>query len=163
MRLEARIEELPRKTFVGKSLRMSLANNRTHQLWRSFMLDRDVVKSTVSTDLYSIQVYDKLLYFENFNPNTEFTKWAAIEVENHDLIPNDFLPFTIESGLYAVFVHKGAVSEFPKTFQFIFNTWLPKSHYKLDNRPHFELLGEKYKNNSPSSEEEVWIPIREKA
>jgi len=27
---------------------------------------------------------------------------------------------------------------------------------------HFELLGEKYKNNHPDSEEEVWIPIKEK-
>jgi len=143
-------------------MRMALANNKTHQLWRSFMLERTVIKNAEGTDLYSIQVYDELLYFKNFNTNTEFTKWAAIEVENHDILPNDFSPFTIESGLYAVFLHKGTVSEFPKTFQFIFNTWLPKSKYKLDNRPHFELLGKKYKNNSPDSEEEVWIPIKNK-
>jgi len=126
------------------------------------MLDKIAIKNTLGTDLYSIQVYNNLHYFENFNPSTEFTKWAAIEVKNHVNIPSDFLPFTIESGLYAVFLHKGTVSEFPKTFQFIFNTWLPNSKYELDNRPHFELLGEKYKNNSSSSEEEVWIPIRKK-
>jgi AraC family transcriptional regulator len=34
------------------------------------------------------------------------------------------------------------------------------SKYLLDNRPHFETLGEKYKNEDPSSEEEVWIPIK---
>ena len=161
--MEARIEELPQKTLIGKSLRMSLAANKTHQLWRSFMLDKSTIKNAIGTDLYSIQVYDELHYFENFNPNTEFTKWATIEVENQDTIPNDFVPFTIESGLYAVFLHKGAVSEFPKTFHFIFNTWLPKSEYVLDQRPHFELLGKKYKNNSPDSEEEAWIPIRKKA
>jgi predicted transcriptional regulator YdeE len=33
---------------------------------------------------------------------------------------------------------------------------------KIDNRPHFEVLGDKYKNNDPSSEEEIWIPIRKK-
>jgi AraC family transcriptional regulator len=43
---------------------------------------------------------------------------------------------------------------------YIFNTWLPKSGYQLDRRPHFEILGEKYKNNNPDSEEEIWIPIQ---
>jgi AraC family transcriptional regulator len=32
----------------------------------------------------------------------------------------------------------------------------------LDNRPHFEILGEKYKQGSPDSEEEIWIPVKEK-
>jgi AraC family transcriptional regulator len=39
---------------------------------------------------------------------------------------------------------------------------LPNSAYELDDREHFELLGEKYKNNDPNSEEEIWIPIRPK-
>lgn len=160
--MEARIEQLPKKILIGKSMRTSLAENKTHQLWRSFMLDKWAIKNAVGTDLYSIQVYDELLYFKNFNPNTEFTKWAAIEVENQNNTPGGFASFTIDSGLYAVFLHKGTVNEFPKTFQFIFNTWLPQSEYELDNRPHFELLGKNYKNNNPNSEEEVWIPIKKK-
>jgi len=32
----------------------------------------------------------------------------------------------------------------------------------LDDRPHFEVLGDKYKNADPDSEEEIWIPIRTK-
>jgi len=47
-------------------------------------------------------------------------------------------------------------------FQKIYTVWLPASDYVLDNRPHFEVLGDKYKNNDPSSEEEVWIPIKPK-
>jgi AraC family transcriptional regulator len=35
---------------------------------------------------------------------------------------------------------------------------LPGSEYFLDNRPHFEVLGDKYKNNDPTSEEEIWKP-----
>jgi AraC family transcriptional regulator len=41
-------------------------------------------------------------------------------------------------------------------------TWLPSSDYVLDNRPHFEILGEKYKINDPESEEKIWIPVRKK-
>jgi AraC family transcriptional regulator len=43
-----------------------------------------------------------------------------------------------------------------------FNNGLPDSQYLLDKRPHFEILGKKYKHNHPNSQEEVWIPIKEK-
>jgi AraC family transcriptional regulator len=67
--------------------------------------------------------------------------------------------FTLKGGLYAVFDYKGP-SDDKSIFQYIYSTWVPKSKYKLDNRPHFEVLGEKYKNNDPESEEEIWIPIQ---
>jgi len=38
---------------------------------------------------------------------------------------------------------------------------VPSSDYELDNRPQFEILGQKYKNNDPSSEEEIWIPVKQ--
>ena len=160
--MKSRIETLPEKLLVGKSIRMSLVNNRTSDLWKDFMTDKSNIENKVGTDLYSIQVYDNLMYFEKFNPKIEFTKWAATEVKNHKNIPYGFSEFIIKPGLYAVFLHKGLPSAFPQTMQFIFGEWLPNSNYVLDDRPHFELLGAKYSNNDPSSEEEVWIPIRKK-
>lgn len=161
--MESRIEELPEMTLIGKSMRMSLTNNRTFELWNSFMTSKGAIENGVGTNLYSIQVYDDLHYFEKFDPITEFTKWAAIEVENHSNIPNGFLSYTLKKGTYAVFVHKGTPADFPKTFQYILGKWLPQSGFELDNRPHFELLGDKYKNNDPNSKEEVWVPIRKKS
>lgn len=161
--VESRIELLPEKILIGKSMRMSLAQNRTPVLWRGFMMEKGEIKNQIGSNLYSIQVYDGLQYFETFSPTTEFTKWAATEVRKIDNIPNGFSYITLKSGLYAVFVHKGTSADFPRTFQYIFAQWLPKSGYELDDRPHFELLGERYRNNDPSSEEEVWIPIRKKA
>lgn len=160
--MEARIEVLPEKTLIGKYMRMSLANNRTPDLWRSFMMEKGQINGQIGTDLYSIQVYDGLQYFETFSPTTEFTKWATTEVGGIDNIPNGFGSFVLKSGLYAVFIHKGTSADFPQTFRYIFTKWLPKSGYELDDRPHFEVLGTNYKNNDPSSEEEVWIPIRKK-
>ncbi|QCX01780.1 GyrI-like domain-containing protein [Aggregatimonas sangjinii] len=156
-----RIEKLPEKLMVGKSVRMSLIENKTAEVWLYFMRNRSRLNNTVGSDLYSIQVYDQLNYFEHFNPHTKFLKWAAIEVESIGNIPDDFKAFTLDPGLYAVFLHKGLASEFQKTVQYIFGQWLPQSSYELDDRPHFELLGGKYKNNDPNSEEEVWIPIRD--
>ncbi|RYE38364.1 MAG: GyrI-like domain-containing protein, partial [Sphingobacteriales bacterium] len=42
----------------------------------------------------------------------------------------------------------------------IFTEWLPNSAYELDDRPHFELLGSKYKNDDAESEEEIFVPVR---
>jgi AraC family transcriptional regulator len=99
---------------------------------------------------------------EKFNPYALFEKWAAIEVPDFEIIPVEMETFVLTGGLYAVFVHKGAASTGPETFRYIFGTWLPNSGYSLGNRPHFEILGDKYKNEDPDSEEEVWIPIKRK-
>jgi AraC family transcriptional regulator len=32
----------------------------------------------------------------------------------------------------------------------------------VDLRPHFALMGAKYKMNDSTSEEEIWIPIKKK-
>ena len=109
-----------------------------------------------------MQVYDQDFDIRSFTPQTLFTKWAAVEVENIGSIPNGMEAYELKGGLYAVFLHKGTPAEFPATMQYIFQQWLPKSEYFLDQREHFELLGEKYKNNHPDSEEEVWIPIKRK-
>ncbi|RKR12250.1 AraC family transcriptional regulator [Maribacter vaceletii] len=157
-----RIEIIKDKKLIGKQLKMSLVDNKTPILWKSFMQQRKEITNTVNIDLYSIQVYNASLDFKDFNPQTEFTKWAAAEVTDYNTIPNEMDSFILPGGMYAVFIHKGDTSGFAKTMQYIFGVWLPQSEYLLDQRPHFEKLGEKYKNNSDESEEEVWIPIKNK-
>jgi AraC family transcriptional regulator len=76
------------------------------------------------------------------------------------MVPDGMETLTAPGGLYAVFLYQGPANAAPETYQYIFGTWLPTSDYALDNRPHFAVMGEKYKNNDPSSEEELWIPIK---
>jgi AraC family transcriptional regulator len=140
-------------------MRMSLIQNTTPQLWKSFMQQRNSIKNAVGSDLYSLQVYDEI-YFDNFNPQTEFTKYALTEVTDFETIPNEMEAFTLESGLYAVFLYQGLPQDFSEVFQYIFHQWLPNSKYELDNRPHFEVLGDKYNPTSENSQEEVWIPVK---
>jgi AraC family transcriptional regulator len=161
--MEPRIESLPEKKLIGKRLTMTLTHNRTAELWQSFMPHRKDIQNSLSTDLFCMQVFDSSLDFKDFNPDTVFEKWAAKEVSDFTDIPEGMETHTLTGGLYAVFIHLGPASMGPRTFQYIFETWLPNSEYELDKREHFELLGEKYKNNQPDSEEEVWIPIQKKA
>jgi AraC family transcriptional regulator len=157
--MQPRIEVLKEKKLVGKRIKMSMANNQTSGLWRDFMPRRKAIGNSVGSDLYSVGVYSPL-YFQNFDPRTEFEKWAATEVMDSGLVPDGLETIILPGGLYAVFVHKGPASAAPETYQYIFETWLPGSEFLLDNRPHFEIMGDNYKNEDPDSEEEVWIPLK---
>jgi AraC family transcriptional regulator len=159
--LKPRIELLPEKKFIGKRLQMSFTENKTFELWRSFMPKKKQIQNILGMELYSIEIYPHG-YFDNFDPKTGFEKWAAVEVADVSLKPDAMETLTIPSGTYAVFVYKGLAGKAPETYQYIFGTWLPDSEFFLDNRPHFALMGEKYKNDSPDSEEEFWIPVKEK-
>jgi AraC family transcriptional regulator len=156
------IRILSPKKLIGLRMRMSLDENKTFELWRGFMSRRKEIQNNLSTDLFSMQVYDSSYDFSNFNPAASFEKWAAAEVQDFKDLPEGMEDFNLEGGLYAVFLHKGGPSTGPKIFQYIFGTWLPDSGFLLDHRPHFELLGEKYKNGDPNSEEEIWIPVKKR-
>ena len=156
------IQHIPPKKLIGMHLTMSLVNNKTGELWRSFMIKRKEIKNAIGTDLYSLQVYNEG-YFINFNPAVEFEKWALAEVSDfEDVPPGGMGTFELAGGLYAVFQYKGNPADGAEAFKYIFQEWLPQSDYELDNRPHFEVLGENYKNGSNDSEEEIWTPVKQK-
>lgn len=156
---EPAIRRLPETKLIGRKLTMSLANNRTFELWSGFMPRRKEIQNTVDNNLFSMQVYDPSYDFVNFRLEANFEKWAAVEVSSFEIIPHGMESFVLPEGLYAVFIHRGAATGSEKTFRHIFHEWLPDSTFKLDNRPHFEILGEKYIRDHPDSEEEVWIPV----
>jgi AraC family transcriptional regulator len=158
--MEPRIETTNEKKLVGNRLKMSLTDNKTGELWRSFMPRRKEITNNLSNDLISMACYTPT-HFTDFKPTNEFEKWAAIEVTDVESVPVDMETFTVKAGLYAVFDYKGSSTD-NSIFQYIFGVWLPKSDYLLDDRPHFEVLGAKYKNADPDSEEEIWIPVRKK-
>lgn len=160
--MEPRIEILRETLLIGKKLMMSFTDNRTGELWRSFSPRREEIKNPVSSDLYSVERYPNTGFFEEFDPTKVFEKWAAIAVNDFDLVPDDMETLTIPAGTYAVFSYKGKPSEAQETFQYIYGNWLPLSEYAMDDRPYFALMGEKYKGEDPESEEEFWIPIRKK-
>lgn len=157
--MEPTVQTIAEKKLIGKRVKMSLANNKTGELWRSFMPRRREIQNMVTSDLFSLQNYSQPVDLNN--PDQEFEKWAAVEVANSQALPDDMEIFVIPAGLYAVFHYKGSSMD-TSIFRFIFGEWLPASNYVLDARPHFEILGDKYKNNDPSSEEDIWIPIKPK-
>ena len=157
--LEPSIKFLQEKKLVGMTTTMSLRKNQTASLWRAFMGNRQKIQNGVGTLLYSIQIFEPD-YFVEINPDNEFVKWAALEVTDYNSTPEGFQTLTIPAGWYAVFAYHAKTAEASEFFRYIFQDWLLKSEYDLDTRPHFEILGDKYRRHHPNSEEEVWIPIR---
>lgn len=151
------IKTFPTTKFIGKNLSFTYADYRAFELWSSFMPKRKEIQNAIGSELYNIQINPEDF---DFQPNTPFVKWAAVAVTSFDFIPDDMESLEIEEGLYAVFTYKGNQSNVAAFFNSIYTEWLPSSGYQLDSRPQFEILGEKYKNNSPESEEEIWIPIK---
>lgn len=160
MDIEPKIEMIKEKKLIGNQQTLSFAQYNVIPLWKSFAPRRKEIENTVSNDLISMSVY-KVGYFSKFDPTAHFEKWATAEVLNFDKVPNGMETFILPSGLYAIFHYKGLNTDL-RIFDYILKTWLPNSKYQLDDRPHFELLGAKYKNNDPDSEEDIFVPIKPK-
>jgi AraC family transcriptional regulator len=160
MLLPPKLELFPEINLIGNRITMSLQNNKTADLWKNFMPLLKEIPDLKKKELYSVQNYPAG-YFENFNPAAAFEKWAAVEIENAAPVPNKLEGLSISAGLYAIFHYRGSSTD-SSIFQYIFTEWLPSSGYVLDSRPHFEILGEKYRNADPGSEEDIYIPVKSK-
>ena len=119
------------------------------------------VKNRANADHISMQIYNSNIQ-NRFAPTTEFEKWAVVEVSKIGDIPDGMETYRLNGGEYAVFIHNGPAMTFPKTMQYIFESWFPKSNYEFDDREYFEVLAEGYNPMDPEASEEVWIPIKPK-
>lgn len=158
--LQAELRTLTPTLLMGHCLPMTLAQNRTAELWSGFMPQRHTIAPTLGPELYSVQVYDTLPQPGPGMLTQPFVKWATLAVPAEAPLPEGMQQLQLPGGLYAVFQYRGLPSQAGPFFQAIFTQWLPASGYALDHRPHFERLDHRYSNNDPASEEEVWIPIK---
>jgi AraC family transcriptional regulator len=102
--IEPKIAAIAEKKLIGQKLSMSLIENRTGELWRSFMPRRKEIQNNLNADLISLQIYPSSY---KFDPNREFEKWAAVEVKDFSEIPEGMETLVLKEGLYAVFLLQG--------------------------------------------------------
>lgn len=74
-------------------------------------------------------------------------------------IPEDFVVRHVPEHTYAVFPHKGDLPSLGKTYEYIYETWLPQSGYKLAAKLDFEYYNEDFKDFAPDSVFYIHIPI----
>lgn len=159
---EPKIVEIEARKLVGMRIKTSLAEDRTFELWRSFKPKVKTIANILNSDFYSVLKYGKDTRMAEFTPETLFDKWAAVEVEHFNALHDGLENLVISAGRYAVFNYKGTVAAFYPVAKYIYLSWIPDSGYDLDDREHFTVMGEKYLPNDPLSEEEIWIPVRDR-
>ena len=140
---------------LGASAPMDLHSFNPGPLWGQLMPRLHTITNRTSEDLISLRTYAGIPKFGP-NENPQFTYWAGVETsDSHPELSHLEIP----AGTYAVFQYKGRSSD-SSIWIHIYSRWLPSSPWQLDERPHFERLGTKYKNDDPESEEEIWIPVK---
>ena len=147
---------IPEKKVVG--MRSTMHHSEYENivaLWRRFMPQKQKLKTTISEELIAMQIFSLQ---KDGQPKEEFQIWACTEVSNFNEIPDRMESFTLPKGEYAVFLQKGLDAS--GLYEQIMTEWLPTSGYEIDDRPHFQVMGEKYNNGSPDSEEDFYVPIR---
>jgi len=158
--MDPRIETRARTVLVGMFRPVATDGEGTPELWRRFMPRRGEVAAR-GPELIAMRVFHRTRD-EPLTHATPFDEWAAVEVSADAGVPAGMERYTVPSGTYAVFIHRGLPSAFPQTARFIFETWLPRSGYVLDDRPHLAVMGPSYHRDDPEAEEEIWVPVRER-
>lgn len=87
---------------------------------------------------------------------------ASVEVSNTDNIPEGMMSAEVLEAYYAVFAHKGLISNFMDTIRFVFGEWLPNSEYQMTDAPGLEIYDERFNPESEESECEFCIPVKKK-
>ncbi len=84
------------------------------------------------------------LHLEKIHYDMDFSEVIGIEVTCYDNLPDDIVAKTIPAGKYAVFNHRGTLSELLKTYEYIWGTWILLTKEVVDNRDDFELYDERF-------------------
>ncbi len=84
---------------------------------------------------------------------------AGAPVQPGTEVPDEMTLKTVPAGTYAVFTHRGPMSDIAKTVGYAYREWLPNSGYELANAPDVELYDERFSCDRDDSELEYWLPV----
>ncbi|VVN98299.1 GyrI-like domain-containing protein [Pseudomonas fluorescens] len=85
---------------------------------------------------------------------------AGVEISKLDDLPDKYRWVEVQPQHYAVFEHKGTLETLPKTFQYIWKTWLPQSGYQAADAPEFERYSEDFNPKLNTGKLEIWLPLK---
>jgi predicted transcriptional regulator YdeE/DNA-binding transcriptional MerR regulator len=84
---------------------------------------------------------------------------AAAEIARPENAPSGMQVWRVPAGRYAVFKHTGALETLGKTYEYIYNVWMPKSGFRRANRPDLEVYNQDFKDFQPDSVLYLYVPI----
>ncbi len=97
----------------------------------------------------------------NFKNDGSFEYLTGVRVTDFSDLLKGFATFRLPQRKYAIFSHRGHVSELRRTHYTIWNKWLPGSQMKFADAPNFELYKKEFDPRTGDGPIEIWMPINE--
>jgi AraC family transcriptional regulator len=88
-----------------------------------------------------------------------FDYLAGVEVTDFARLSGDWSRLRIPAHAYAVFVHDDHVGAIRRTWNTIWNSWLPQSGRQVADAPTFERYGANFDSHTGTGDVEIWIPL----
>jgi AraC family transcriptional regulator len=86
---------------------------------------------------------------------------CGVEVNDFSALPAEMSRLRIAAQRYAVFSHREHISTVRRTWNTIWNQWLPASGHIPADAPNFERYDEKFDGSTGNGGLEIWIPVRD--
>lgn len=157
-KMEPKIITKPAFTVVGLPYFGKNENQEIHELWNEFnrrMAQTGGIKNETGEAAIGLCI----------TPDVETTAGvfeyvAGLPVSKVEDVPEGFVVRQVPEYTYAVFAHKGDLASLHKTYEYIYETWLPQSGYQLAAKIDFEYYNEDFKDFAPESVFYIYIPIK---
>ncbi|RYZ99322.1 MAG: AraC family transcriptional regulator [Moraxellaceae bacterium] len=126
-------------------------------LWQSFLALIDKIAHKIDNNRYGVCV-------QTGEYNREYYYMACCAVSDLNDMAEEFSPIIIPSQEYAVFTHRGHLSQIRQTISFAFDVWLPASTWSLTRQSthtvhFFEKYTEEFDPSVGVGGIEIWVPI----
>ncbi|MBI9102282.1 MAG: AraC family transcriptional regulator [Spirochaetales bacterium] len=123
--------------------------------WKAFANNTESIIDRVKPEKY----YQVQYWFPNQDYGSIFF-FLAIEVEAFKNIPIQFTAKTLPAQKYLRFYHRGFSNKVGLTYEYIYNTYLPETEYKLPHLFNFEYYPPDHKGPyNEDSLSEIYIPV----
>jgi AraC family transcriptional regulator len=96
----------------------------------------------------------------SFHESGEMDYTAGVEVRSTTTVSDPLSIVDVPQQFYAVFTHRGHVTDIKLTCEAIWNDWFQRSQAKPTKGPMFELYDSRFNPTTGTGEVEVWVPVQ---
>lgn len=160
--VQPKVKTIDEVMLVGIKGSITLENNKLLQMWKTFNSCVDKINDTLPGKRgYGVCIVDPDFDIKKFTSSTETNHFIGTEVSSFERVPEEFKTMVLSGGKYAVFTHRGKISELQMTYDYIWGTSVLCSGYELDIRDDFELYDERFISpEDENSEFDIYIPVK---
>jgi AraC family transcriptional regulator len=148
-----RFEDAPKMLVAGLSARYSCdASSAIPAQWQRFVPHIGNIPGQLGNVAYGVCY--------NSDDAGNFDYLCAVQVADFSRLPSEWTRLRIPARRYAVFPHRDHVSTIRRTWNTLFNKWLPESGHRVADAPELERYSEDFDSRTGIGGIEIWIPIQ---